>query len=776
MKRLSFISARSILRGTSALILGAFLLFGALSLLFPLPADQLASPAATRILDREGRPLRVYISSEETFHFPVTLQDVSPHVVEATLTFEDRWFRWHPGINPVATLRALIQNIKAGRVVSGGSTITQQVARMMDPRERTVGAKVVEAFRALQLEWRYSKDEILECYLNLAPYGGNIQGIGAAALLYYDRTASDLGPGEAALLSVLPNSPTRLRPDRNPEMARTRRDEVLERMATRGNINTEQHRRALREDVPVTRTDVPFKAPHLGDMLRSRYGSDAGDLVSTIDPTVQHLAESLLDRYMMTLRSRGITNGAIVVMENRSRAVRALVGSAGFFLAGNSGQVNGATAPRSPGSALKPFAYGLALDGHLISPSTLLEDVPVNIGGYIPKNYDGHYRGAITAEEALTHSMNVPAVNLVYNLGADRFHTFLRRGGLSTLTEPYEYYGLSLVLGGAGVTLLDLTNLYATLASAGVYRPYRLLEDEVITEGRRILSSEAAFILTDMLSQVRRPDFPNTWEFSIHLPKIAWKTGTSYGHRDAWSIGYNPTYTIGVWLGNFSGEGSPALVGADAAGPLLFDLATALESDAGSWFDPPYGVGEREVCALSGLLPGEDCTHLKREYYILDTSPHQTCNLHVRVAVDDETGYRLCPSCWIDRAFHWETFVMWPSTIATWMRENGHPVPEIPEHYPSCRSLPGGDGPVIKSPAADVCYVLRSGVPLEDQQIRLEASVSSGIRTLYWFVDGVLLASSHPTDPVFYLPEPGHHEVVCMDDEGRSSRIRLIVE
>ncbi|MFC1543779.1 penicillin-binding protein 1C [Gemmatimonadota bacterium] len=750
--------------------------FGGLTLALPLPVDRLTSPPATRVHDREGHPLRVFISSEEAFHFPVELAEVSPHVIEATIAFEDRWFRWHPGINPVSTIRALVQNIRSGRIVSGGSTITQQVARLMDPRARTIGAKLIEAFRALQLELRYSKDEILQWYLNLAPYGGNIQGIEAAALLYYGKTASALGPGEAALLSVLPNSPTRFRPDRNPELARDQRDEVLGRMLDRRKIDPEQHRRALREAVPVTRAEVPFRAPHLGDMLRNRYGSDAGDLVSTIDPATQQLAESLLNRHMLILRSRGISNGAIVVMENGSRAVRALVGSAGFFQAGNAGQVNGATASRSPGSALKPFAYGLALDGRLISPSTLLEDVPINIGGYIPKNYDGEYLGVVTAEDALMHSMNVPAVNLVYRLGADRFHTFLRRGGLSTLTEPYEHYGLSLVLGGAGVSLLDLTNLYATLASEGIYRPYRLLEDAVIEEGRRILSSESAFILTNMLSRLPRPDFPDTWEFSIHLPKIAWKTGTSYGHRDAWSIGYNPTFTIGVWLGNFSGEGSPALVGADVAGPLLFDLATALEGDAGSWFEPPVGVEEREVCALSGLLPGEHCTHLKREYHIVDISPHRTCNFHVNVAVDDETGDRLCPACWTDRPFHWETFVQWPSTIATWMRENGHPVPEIPTHNPSCRSLPGGDGPLIKSPATGVRYVLRSGVPIEDQQIRLEASVSSGIQTLYWFVDGVLLTSSHPTEPVFYLPKRGRHEVVCMDNEGRSTRVSLIVE
>lgn len=757
---------------------GAFLLavYLLLSLLFPLPTEQLTPPASTRVLDREGRSLRMYVSSEDALHIPVSLEDVSPYLIEATIAFEDRWFRLHPGINPVAMLRALILNAKAGRIVSGGSTITQQVARLMESRPRTVGAKIIEAFRSLQLELRYSKRRILEIYLNLAPYGGNIRGAGTASQLYFGKPVSELGPGEAALLAVLPNSPTRFRPDRNPAAAKERRDEVLRRMLAGRDIDPERYNLALTESIPVSRVSLPFRASHVGDMLYRRFGPDSGDLLSTIDLRTQELVEDLLDRHLDILRPRGITNGAVVIIENSTGAIRTLVGSADYFLKEDAGQVNGAEAPRSPGSALKPFAYGLALDSRLISPSTLLEDVPVNIRGYIPHNYDGEFRGVVTALDALTHSMNVPAVNLVVRLGPDRFHNFLRQGGLSSLSEPYEFYGLSLVLGGAGIKLLDLTNLYSMLASGGVYRPYRILEGEPLSGGKSLLTPAAAYILTDMLSRVRRPDFPSTWEFSIHLPKIAWKTGTSYGHRDAWSIGYNPTYTIGVWMGNFSGEGSPALVGADAAGPLLFDIATTLEGDGGTWFSRPPGVGEREVCSLSGLPPGPDCKDLKRELHILDVSPHQQCDLHVQVAVDSDTGYRLCPHCWSDREFHWETFVQWPARLATWMMENGYPVPEIPAHNPECTTLSSGSGPVINSPASDVKYVLRRGVPLPDQQIRLEASVTSGIRTLYWFVDGVLVSKGNPADPVFYLPEPGRHEVVCMDDEGRSSRVTLIIE
>jgi len=543
-----------------------------------------------------------------------------------------------------------------------------------------------------------------------------------------------------------------------------------------GDIDTDRYRLALAEGVPDKRFPLPWRAPHLGDMLYAKYGADASDLCSTIDPELQELVERLLRRHLQPLRARGITNGAVVVIDNETRAVRALVGSAGYFHNDDAGQVNGAVAPRSPGSTLKPFAYGLALDNRLVSPSTLLEDVPFNIGSYTPHNYDGQYHGVVTAFEALTHSMNVPAVNLVAEMGAHRFYSLLKRGGLTTLTEPYEYYGLSLILGGAGISLLELTNFYATLAGEGRHRPYRLLESDPVTEGLPLLSPAAAYILTDMLSHLRRPDFPSSWEFSIHLPKIAWKTGTSYGHRDAWSIGYNPRYTIGIWLGNFSGIGSPALVGAEAAGPLLFDIATTLEGDGGSWFTQPPTVGQREVCSISGLPPGPECEHTTWELFIVDVSPHQQCDLHVRVAVDDQSGHRLCPHCWAGRSYHWVTFVQWPPTLATWLKENGYPVPVIPTHNPECQSLASGAGPVICSPARDVRYVLREGIPLQDQQIRLEASVTSGIEMLHWFVDGALLSSARPADAIFYLPERGRHEVVCMDNEGRSSRLTLIVE
>ncbi|MFO7768495.1 MAG: penicillin-binding transpeptidase domain-containing protein [bacterium] len=498
--------------------------------------------------------------------------------------------------------------------------------------------------------------------------------------------------------------------------------------------------------------------------------------VTAIDPRIQERTSELLERRLLELAGRGVGNGAVVVIENAGRSVLALVGSGDYGDVTTQGQVNGALAPRSPGSTLKPFAYALALDDRLITPSTLLEDVPASYAGYAPQNYDGSYRGYVTAGEALARSMNVPAVYLLHRLGMGRFYDFLRTAGISTLEEERTHYGLSLILGGAGFTLLELTNLYATLAEGGGFRPPRLLREAPAPRPRPVLSPGAAYIVTDMLTEVRRPDLPSAWEDAVHLPSMAWKTGTSYGHHDAWSVGYTPRYTVGVWLGNFDGTASRALVGADAAGPLLFDLASSLESDGGTVFTPPPGVEERLVCSLSGLPPGPGCPDVRAELYLPGVSPDRTCDLHVRFEVDDVTGSRLCPHCRAGRSRHLETRVVWPAGMAAWLKASGHPVPEFPEHLPSCATLASGSGPRIRSPVAGVTYILREGVPLEDQRIRLEASAPSSVRTLYWFVDGELVSRGPPERAAFLDPSEGHHRVVCMDDEGRTSRMEMTIQ
>jgi penicillin-binding protein 1C len=406
----------------------------------------------------------------------------------------------------------------------------------------------------------------------------------------------------------------------------------------------------------------------------------------------------------------------------------------------------------------------------------LLNDVPVDYAGYRPVNYDEKYHGAVTVEEALIHSLNVPAVNLCAMLGEKGIYEFLKEAGISTLPQEKNYYGLSLILGGCEVTLLELTNLYAGLANDGSFRPYRLLQSQPPAESKRLLSAGTCFILTEMLSKVRRPDLPKTWEWSVNTPKIAWKTGTSYGHRDAWSLGYTPQYTIGVWVGNFDGRGAPALVGAEAAAPILLALFEALGKPAENrWFVQPLNVERRQVCSVSGMPVSEFCVSRKDELFLPGVSPHYLCAIHQLVLIDKKTGKRLCAHCRSGRAYAEKIVEHWPAEIATWMERNGYPIAAMPEHYSQCAKVVSGNGPVIHSPSAGTEYQIRAGVDLKYQKILLEASVSNQTKKIYWFMNRKLIFSGKPIARVFITPQPGRHRLMCMDDEGRSSEVELLI-
>ena len=480
----------SVLSGT---VLLTALLFFIGNWIFLLPVEKLHRPPSTLVLDRHGEWLRAFTAPDGSWRIPIRaqhaspLQDqISPKLRTTVLTYEDRWFYYHCGINPISVVQAAIDNIKARRVVRGASTITMQVARMMEPKDRTVRNKLIEMFRALQLELTYSKDEILTLYFNMAPYGGNIVGSAAAARIYFNKPQRRLSLGEAALLAAIPNSPTLLRPDLHPKNARRAREKVLRRLIKYGKITRQEFREALSEPIPTKRHSMPFKAPHLTRLLSLEDKnhvilnevklphSKRDRIYSTIDTEIQELSERILRGHLAPLRREGISTGAVVVMDTRSREVLAMVGSYDFFDRRGEGQVNGAIAPRSPGSTLKPFIYALALEHGLITPESLLHDVPIDYSGYSPVNYDGANRGYVTAREALAHSLNVPAVNLYAQLGNEGIYSFLKRAGISTLPESKEHYGLSLILGGCEVTLLELTTLYAGLANFGKFAPYRL--------------------------------------------------------------------------------------------------------------------------------------------------------------------------------------------------------------------------------------------------------------------------------------------------------------
>ncbi len=538
---------------------------------------------------------------------------------------------------------------------------------------------------------------------------------------------------------------------------------MLDRLAAAGVLSARQVADARRQPVPVRRQPVPFRAPHFARWAAAHSPGERR-VGTTLDPAVQQIAEAQVARQVPDLRARGISQTAVVVIETAGRRLRAAVGSAGFLEPGHAGQVDGTRARRSPGSTLKPFLYALAIERGLIVPDSYLLDVPTDFAGYVAENYDGRYRGRVTARAALAGSLNASAVRLLSEVGLEPFHELLARGGLASLDRPPGAYGLPLVLGAGEVSLVELTNLYAALADGGRYRPLVWRAGERPGDGERLLSPETAWLVTEILEEVRRPDLPAAWRLARDVPAVAWKTGTSYGHRDAWAVGYSARYAIGVWVGNFDGAPRQGISGAEHAAPLLFDLFRAIEP-GGARLERPAGlrVESLEVCALSHRLPGPWCPARARIDYLAGRSQLGRCDHHQRVRVADGAGY----------AFR--TVTRYPPALVSWWRREGHPLPEEPR-LAATSSRPAGDRPRIVSPDAATPYRLRRDAPREHQRIPLIAHAGLDVSRLYWYRDGVLVASGPPGERLFLEPSVGVHHLVVTDDRGRSDRAGYRVE
>lgn len=764
-----------------AAVFGVVLLVGlglwTLWVTFPFPLAALAPGPSTVVVARNGVPLRFYLAPDESWRFPVRLGEIAPILPRVVLAAEDRHFRHHPGINPLSLVRAAWSNLRAGHVVSGGSTITMQLARLADPRPRTLRIKCFEAFRALQLERRLSKDAILEAYCNLAPYGGNLVGVGAASYFYFGKTPDRLSLAEAALLAVLPRSPVRLDPVRHPRAAKAVRDRLLADLARRRIVTDVAAREAMAAPLPASRRRPPCIAPHFCELVRSRAGPGAR-VATTLDPAAQQAVEHILRGRSSWLRAQGIGSVAAVVLDPANREVLALVGGTDFFGDPRFGQINGATIRRSPGSALKPFLYAMAMDQGRIFPQSQLLDIPTGFAGYNPKNYDGLYLGRVTVEQALVTSRNVPAVRLLDAVGTGPFLDLLRRGGLATLDKPAAHYGLSLVLGGGEVTLLSLVNLYADLASLGEHRPPRLLLGPPGAPGPppRLFSPEACALVTEILAKLERPDLPTSWDRALAVPAVAWKTGTSYGHRDAWAVGYSADRVIGVWVGNMDGTPVKGISGAVHAGPILFELFRAVEEHGSRLAMPPgLNIAEVEVCAESRQLPGPYCPHRIKVQIIPGRTRLGPCPIHGQMLVDARTGLRLAGDCLLTHPAKAVTVTRYPSELVSWWRAVGIPFAMPPDPAPGC-GAPAGEGPRIVSPSPATPYKLRRDAPAIFQQIALTADTPAGSRRLSWYVDGELAAQGAPGARLFWQPLPGTHRLVVADDHGRVDAVTVRVE
>jgi penicillin-binding protein 1C len=721
------------------------------------------------VRDRNGKLLRVTLSSDQKFRIWTPLSKISPDLINATLRYEDKYYGKHPGVNPVALARCAFNLVRFHRATAGGSTITMQLARLrFHLHTRSVSGKLEQILRALELERHYSKDEILEAYLNLAPYGRNIEGIGAASSIYFDKPAGQLSGPESVALSVIPQSPSRraLFAGRDNQSVNLAQSNWYER--TRGSTRDFSGR----EFRARVQRDGKFLAPHfVQQILESSRGRD--EIVTTLDFEKQQAIERRIAEYVAWSRNRGIENAAAFLIDARTMEVLAQVGSADFDKIDINGQVDGTRSSRSPGSTLKPFVYALALEQGLIHPLSILADAPRSFGDYNPENYDREFLGPIRARDALARSRNVPAVELTSHLAHPTLFQFLKTSGVH-LSHPESFYGLSLPLGGAEVSMQDLVQLYAVFANNGELRPLRFTTRDPIAPSKKVLTPEAAFLTLEMLGNVPRPEM-NCADGARTAP-VYWKTGTSHGFRDAWSIAVFDHYVLGVWVGNFDGRANPAFVGRSAAAPLLFQIIDSLRA---SWPEPliahlpPPGANLKRVefCALSGDLPNEHCTHRVEGWFIPGMSPIKTCDVHREVLVDRATGLRV-PIDDGTREYRHEVYEFWPGEFLTLFEQAGVPRKTPPPFLPETGSeLAGrtGHGPRIISPASkEIVLASLKSVPLR-------AKVDGDVQKIYWFAGKKFLGQAGPNEFLGWEADAGDYEITALDDHGRATSCSVIV-
>ncbi|WBM71679.1 peptidoglycan glycosyltransferase PbpC [Buttiauxella sp. WJP83] len=735
--------------------------------LWPLPLSQ-ANPARV-VVAADGTPLWRFADENGIWRYPVTLNDVSPRYLEALINYEDRWFWEHPGINPLSILRAAGQDLLSGKVVSGGSTLTMQVARLLDPHPRTFGGKIRQVWRALQLEWHLSKEQILTLYLNRAPFGGTLQGVGAASWVYLGKSPEHLSYAEAALLAVLPQAPSRLRPDRWPERAQAARDKVLLRMAEQAVWEPQQVKESLEEPVWLTTRQMPQLAPLLSRYLVNR--SDAQKITTTIDAPLQRQLEELALNWKAQLPAR--SSLAMLVVDHTTMEVRGWVGSADINDQSRFGHVDMVTAIRSPGSVLKPFVYGLALDDGLIHPTSLLQDVPRRFGDYRPGNFDTGFHGPVSMSEALVRSLNLPAVQVLEAYGPKRFAAQLRNVGLDLRFPANSEPNLSLILGGGGARLDQIVAAYSAFARHGRAAHLRLQPDQPLLE-RPLMSAGAAWIIRRVLAGEAQQQPDATLPAVVPL---AWKTGTSYGYRDAWAIGINPRYLIGIWTGRPDSTPVAGQFGLGSAVPLLNQVnnmlqATSAVQQARLPVDPrPATVSAGEICWPGGqtLALGDSNCRRRLSGWLLDDSQPPTLDAQGQEGIQgsrkvvwlDEQGKRVAADC-PNATQH--IISLWPLPLEPWLPVSERRAARLPAVSEQCP-------PQQKDEVTPLLLLgVREGAILKrlpgELSLALRLSTQGGQGDRWWFLNGEPM-SEKQNGIALNLDKPGKYQVLVLDEAGQ---------
>ena len=723
--------------------------FAALLLLylFCLPRDLFKGTRySTVVEDRGGELLGARIASDEQWRFPPS-DSIPVKFRTALIEFEDRWFAFHHGVNPVSIVRTAIGNIKAGHVTSGGSTITMQVIRMSRGKERSIYQKIIEAILATRLEWRCSKQEILGLYASHAPFGGNVVGLEAASWRYYGRPPKELSWGEAATLAVLPNSPAGIHPGKNREKLLEKRNRLLNTLFTRGYLDSLDLELACEEPLPSEPVPLPHDAYHL---VEYHFKHSPGKRTrTTIDIHLQRKVQALANQWNDDLAAGGVEDLAAVVRDVKTGDILAYVGNANPDRKRPGSEVDILRSPRSTGSILKPILYCSLLQEGEILPYTLLPDIPVNINGFSPQNFNRQFAGAVPASEALARSLNVPSVHMLRRFGVARFLDILRKCGMTTLTKSASHYGLSLILGGGEGTLQDITSVYSNMSAS-----YQGIVDDFPLKDKCAL-----WYTFDALKEVNRPDEMD-WHLAASVKKVAWKTGTSYGFRDAWAVGVTSDYAVGVWAGNAQGQGVPGLTGARTAGPVmfgLFNLIPTSDSDTpyarNGWFkEPAPGDGiTAEVCHESGHLAGIACDHPDTLLLPRKAIGSEPCPYHKTIE-----GTR--------------TFILPPSM--EWYYRQHHPEykPYIPANREDYSPME-----FIYPEAGAVIYIPR----------QLDGSIAGFTLNLahrdpgavvFWHLDNEYVGQTRFLHQMRVNPAPGRHTVTVMDEDGNSASVSFSID
>lgn len=769
-KILNFFKRLSVTKKVILCIL-AFLVTG---YIFCLPRHLFHVPYSTVVTDRNEELLGARIASDGQWRFPP--RNTTPEKIkECLITFEDKHFYHHWGVNPFAIGRAFYQNVKNKRIVSGGSTLTMQTIRLARNESRTFREKLIEMIWATRLEFRASKEEILSMYISHAPFGGNVVGLDAAAWRYFGHSADDLSWAESAMLAVLPNAPAMIHLSKGRKTLLDKRNRLLKQLLEKKTIDSSTYELAISEPLP----DEPHALPQIAPYLVSRFYQERNGEYSrsTINKGIQTQVEDLAERWSNEFGRSDIRNLAILVIDIPSNQVVAYCGNVHFDRKQGGNQVDVIQAPRSTGSILKPFLYYAMLQEGSLLPDMLLPDVPVNINGFTPQNFSMQFEGAVPASEALARSLNIPAVTMLQRYGVPKFHSFLQQIGLKTINRSSSHYGLSLILGGAEATLWDVTNAYAMMGRSLLQLPQRscslLLPTSRITESTDPFQPGAVWQTFDALKEVNRPEEID-WKSIPSMQTIAWKTGTSYGFRDAWAVGVTPRYAVGVWVGNATGEGKPGLVGALTAGPVLFDIFNLLPSS--SWFTRPAGIFvEAEVCRKSGHLKGRFCDETDTLLVLPAGLRTEACPYHHLVTLSANESQRIYENC--------------ANTEPT-LRKSWFTLPPVWEwyykqHHPEYKPLPpfkAGCGEDTFQPMQFIYPPMNARIKLPKQLdgskgfLTVELAHNNPNATVFWHLDETYQAQTQDFHKISLQPAAGKHSLTAVDGEGNTISTTFFVE